>query len=344
MNPGMMSRSGTRVPSVIILRLLLLTCFGVFWSSSGSVDTAGEEPVAPKLTGAYQALMDGYLDAAIGTLQQILKADPNNGEASLLLCRSFYAEEHEDEAIMACETAVQKLPHSSEAWDWMGRAYGFKANLAGPVAGFTLARKVKVAFETAVALDRYNGAAVSDLGEFYIKAPAIIGGGLDKATALAASVKPRLPQEAHRMDAMAAEKRKDYGTAVREFKAAIQVADRANAWDDLGGFYMLLGQYDQAVAALNEALSIDRANGPSVVDAAMLLDSMHREPMIAAHAFRSYLAGDDKSDAAPVVRVDVELGKLLAGEGDKSGAKIEFGKALQLASGYVPARLALQEL
>jgi hypothetical protein len=35
---------------------------------------------------------------------------------------------------------------------------------------------------------------------------------------------------------------------------------------------------------------------------------------------------------------------MLAGAGDKAGAKIEFDKALEMASGYAPAKQALQEL
>ena len=55
-------------------------------------------------------------------------------------------------------------------------------------------------------------------------------------------------------------------------------------------------------------------------------------------------AGAQKSDAAPVMKVRVMLGKLLASEGDKTGAKIEFETALHMASGYAPAKQALQQL
>jgi len=42
--------------------------------------------------------------------------------------------------------------------------------------------------------------------------------------------------------------------------------------------------------------------------------------------------------------VHVMLGKLLESEGNKSGAKIEFEAALQMAAGYAPAKQALQQL
>ena len=68
---------------------------------------------------------------------------------------------------------------------------------------------------------------------------------------------------------------------------------------------------------------------------------MHRETGLAEQALRNYLESDAKSDAAPVIKVHVMLGKLLADAGDKAGAKIEFDKALQMASGYAPAKQAL---
>ena len=146
------------------------------------------------------------------------------------------------------------------------------------------------------------------------------------------------------MRALAAEKRKDYGTAEREFKAAVEVANRPDAWADLGMFYRQRREFDKAVDALKQCLALDRAKDASIVDAASLLNEMHREPELAEQALQEYLEGNAKSDAAPAIKVYVMLGKQLASEGDKAGAKIEFDKALAMASGYAPARQALQKL
>jgi hypothetical protein len=91
-------------------------------------------------------------------------------------------------------------------------------------------------------------------------------------------------------------------------------------------------------------MAVDRAKDASLVDAASLLNRMHREPELADKALRDYLNSGVTSDAAPVIRVHVMLGKQLASEGDKAGAKIEFEAALRMAEGYAPARQALQQL
>ena len=299
---------------------------------------------ASERAAAERALMQGQIDEAVARSQRLAAADPKDGQAYLLLCRSFYAEGHEDEAIDACSRATQVTPRSSEAQNWLGKAIGMKAQHAGPISGLGLALKVRAAFEAAVALDPKDGDAVNALGEFYVDAPSFIGGGLDKATALANQAQATLPQPAHRILAMTAEKRKDYGTAEREFRAAIAVANQPDAWDDLGAFYRRRGQLNQAVEVLKQSLAMDQANDASLVDAASLLNRMHREPELAEKALRDYLQSRVKSDAEPAIKVHVMLGKLLASEGDKAGAKIEFETALQMASGYAPAKQALQQL
>jgi tetratricopeptide (TPR) repeat protein len=326
-------------------RLLLagLLC-GTVTGSLYAADPRASETMASQRTDAERSLMQGRIDEAIAMAQRITAANPEDGETYIVLCRSYYAEEHLDEAVNACEKAVQLLPRSSVAQDWMGRACGRQAEHAGPISGLTLALKVKTAFEAAVAIDPENGNAVDDLSEFYVGAPFVIGGGLDKATALADRVVAQLPQPAARIRALVAQKRKDYGTAEQSFRAATEVANKPDAWTDLAMFYRQRGQYDKAVDALKRCIEVDHAKDASLVDAASLLIEMHREPGLAEQALREYQQSDAKSDDAPLIKADVMLGKLLASSGDKAGAKIEFDQALTMAPAYAAAREAQRKL
>jgi tetratricopeptide (TPR) repeat protein len=292
---------------------------------------------------AEHALMLGRVDEAAAILNARIATNPGDGAAHLLLCRAFYAQELPTPAVKECEAAlVNGLAANSQANDWMGRAYGKKAASAGPLDGLKLAGKVKNAFETAVQLDPANGPAANDLSEYYVGAPFIVGGGLDKATALADRVAARLPQPAHRIRALVAEKKKDYTTAEREFRAAVSVAGHADAWTDLGDYYSRRGQNDQAVVTLRKALEVDTAKDASLVDVASILSTIHREPQMAEHALREYLASNAKTDAAPAFRAHYQLGQLLAAAGNRAAAKDEYTAAFALASNYAPARKALQ--
>jgi tetratricopeptide (TPR) repeat protein len=252
--------------------------------------------------------MEGQADTAAALLHTILAAEDNNGEAHLLLCRVLFSEDKPNAAAPECAAALRTLAADSAAQDWAGRAFGMQANGAGPVAGLRLALKVRAAFEAAVRLDPRNGDAVNDLSEYYIDAPSLIGGGFDKAAHLADQSEAQLPQQAHRIRALSAEKQKDYAAAEREFRAAAAVADRPNAWADLGAFYARRNQLDQATDALRRAIALDRAHDASLVDAATVLIGIHREP------------------------------------GNIAEAKIELQKALELSSGYAPARKQLASL
>lgn len=217
---------------------------------------------AADLPSATRALLEGNNDNAVAQLKQILASDPSNGQVHLLLCRAYYAQSMASAAASECTAALRTLANDSSAQDWAGRAYGMQANGAGPIAGLRLAFKVRNAFEAAARLNPLNGDAVNDLSEYYIDAPSIVGGGLDKAALLADRSESQLPQNAHRMRAMAAEKQKDYGTAEREFRSATAVANQPDAWADLGAFYSRRTQPDKAVEALRRAIALDRAHEP----------------------------------------------------------------------------------
>jgi tetratricopeptide (TPR) repeat protein len=299
---------------------------------------------AADLTPAARALQQGEADHAVALLHPILIAEPSNGDAHLLLCRTYYALEMPSAAAGECTTALKTLAQNSAAEDWAGRAYGMEADKAGYVSGIRLAIKVHAAFESAVHLDPSNGPAVNDLSEYYINAPSIVGGGFDKAAHLADQAEATLPQNAHRIRALSAEKQKDFAAAEREFRAATAVANRPDAWADLGSYYARRSQLDPAVEALRRSIALNRARDASLVDAATTLTEIHREPRLAERALRDYLASHNKSDAAPAFRVHVTLARLLRYEGNTTDAKIELEKALALASNYAPAQRELKEL
>jgi len=310
----------------------------------GAKNGKAVEPATTERDAAERALMQGQVDAAVAGLRGYLNTNPKDAQAHLLLCRAFYAEELSDAAVNECDAAMNGLSASSEAQDWLGRACGQKAQSAGPIAGYRLARRVQAAFERAVEIDRQNGSAVDDLGEYYIGAPAIIGGGVDKAEALAERELKLAPQAAHRTYALAAEANKDYGKAEYEFRAAVTVAGKPDAWADLGHYYARRKQYDQSVEALRKCLQADAAMDAAVVDAASILIEMNRETELAEKMLRGYLAGKAKSDDAPAFKVHELLGRLLLRKDDKAGAKIEFEESLAMAHDYASAKKALQGL
>ena len=297
---------------------------------------------ASSLSQANEALQRGRVDEATAQLQTILANQPGNAQAHQLLCRSYYAQDLADPSIHECELAVANAPNDSANHLWLGRAYGLKASHAGPFTALGLAKKVRSEFEQAVAADPNNIHAASDLGEFYIGAPGIVGGGVDKAEALAARIQPRFPAQAHRLQALIALKKKDSVTAESEFKAAANASRSPEAYIDLASFYQRHDNPDLAVATIKSAIAADSAKDDALVDAASILTSAHRSPELAERLLREYLVSPARSDATPAFKVHLQLGDLLDQRGDHAAAHNEYAAALALASNFAPARKALQ--
>src|SRR5437868_595108 len=83
----------------------------------------------------------------------------------------------------------------------------------GLVASAHLAKKVRQEFERAVELDASNVDARSDLAEFYIEAPAFMGGGKNKARREAEAIAQHDAATAHWLQARIAEKDEHFDVA-----------------------------------------------------------------------------------------------------------------------------------
>lgn len=307
---------------------------------------AGSNSLFADDTQAESLLKQGRVGAAASMLNQVLASQPHDARAHQLLCRVFYSQDMADDAVHECEHAAQDAADSSDAEMWLGRAYGLKASQANFMSAFTVARKVHTAFERAVKLDPSNVQAMSDLSQFYVAAPAIVGGGVDKAQVLVPQVMPRSAARAHRILALIAQKNKDPATAEAEFKNAIAAAKTPEAtpaaWVDLGLFYQQQSQPNEAVAALKSSVQANRTRNAALVDVASILTDLHLEPELAEKLLRDYLASPAKSDDAPAFKVHLQLGDLLKKRGDTAGAQREYAAALELAPDYAPARKAAQ--
>lgn len=118
----------------------------------------------------------------------ILEKAPHNDADNLeLLGECYYGVKDYKRAVEVLEQAVELAPKSSNAQLWLGRAWGRRAE-SNKLMGFSWARKTRDALEKAVLLNPRNSDALDDLFEFYLEAPGIVGGGLEKAEGVAKKV------------------------------------------------------------------------------------------------------------------------------------------------------------
>lgn len=310
--------------SVIIAGNFLLLSSALSWGMSA----VATEPVRFDLNS-------GHADAALSSLNSALARDPGDAEAHNLRCRVFYEEQLWDAAVADCEAAVRQAPGDSNFHLWLGRAYGQKADHISLVAAYKLARKTGAEFQQAVQLDPRNADALSDLGEFDVDAPSMVGGGMGKAQALVPLLQAVNPAAAQTLQAHIAESRRDFAGAEASFRGAIARSSYpAGAWMDLASFYRRRGRIDEMVAAVHAGAALDRHHGPALVDGAANLALAHREPQTAILWLQQYLASSAQSEDAPVFVVRAQLAHLLNDQGDGLAAQQQLAAARALASGY----------
>lgn len=292
---------------------------------------------------AHEARRDlnyGRANAALRILDPALAQNPADAEAHNLRCRVYYQEEQWDAALTDCEAAVQFAPDNSEDALWLGRAYGRKASHGSLVTAYKLAHKAHAEFEEAVRLDPHNAAALADLGQFDVEAPAVAGGGVKSAEAILAQLRGVDPVRALTLQAEIATEKKDYVSAEAAYKAAIvQSPNPAELWIDLAEFYQRRGRTDEMLSALRTGVAQDKTHGPVLVEAASLLSQAGQDPAMAIAWLGEYLNSHAEAESEPAFVVRVQLAKLLAMQGEQQAAQEQLSAVHALASGYrIPAQ------
>jgi Flp pilus assembly protein TadD len=184
---------------------------------------AGNPPDRSVLGHATDLYQRTDYDASL----QALAADPMPGaEALSLRGKNYFMLGDFKKAGDAFEQAVAADPANAEYALWLGRAYGRRAETGGWIEAPFHASKARQYMEKSVALGPHYHEALNDLFEYYLEAPGFLGGGLDKAEAIARRIGEESPAEYHFAEARMAEKRKDYAAAESEFRRATQAAPR----------------------------------------------------------------------------------------------------------------------
>ena len=294
------------------------------------------------LDEVHIALNAGAADRALNLISSMPNAGEDNARAQNLACRVEFAMGHWDAAVRDCQQAVQLEPGNSDYHLWLGRALGEKADRANFFSAYSLGKRVLAEFQTAARLNPRNAAALADLGAYYVQAPAIVGGGSDKANSVALELDRVDAARAAQLRASIAQAQGDYGTAERELKKAIAVSPHpAFQWTSLARFYQKRKQWtamDWALRSCMTAAQQDPQAGVPLYDAAGVLLSAKREPELAIELLQRYLASPAKTDEAPAFIAYWRLARLQRQVGDLAGAQASEGAAYELAREYSPTQ------
>lgn len=212
------------------------------------------------LVKGIQLFERGQYREAETAFRQILAANESDATAHYFMGRVELTLCDYDQAIASLQRAVDLDSNRSEYHFWLGRAYGEKAQRVGLIKQAGLAKKIRHAFERAVALDPSSVEARLGLGNFYAQAPRFMGGGIDKATEQATALAALDRFEAELLRARIVEEQKgpeDAGPLYRKLEEAYGNTARAfELYGQYGKYLLRHGRADEAIENLKRVTAL----------------------------------------------------------------------------------------
>ncbi|GGY64228.1 hypothetical protein GCM10011613_04980 [Cellvibrio zantedeschiae] len=178
--------------------------------------------MAADLQPAVAAYKDNQLAQAKSLFEAASKDQSARNEALYYMGRIAFDEGDAEKAKDYLSQSVEIEPNTSDEYYWLGRAYGELAQKANILKQASYASSVHKYFQLAVEVDPKNIAAQRGLFTFYIMAPGIMGGGIDKAEKTLADLRVLSPVDADikQLDLLAKKEEKDKHLAHAKYLVA----------------------------------------------------------------------------------------------------------------------------
>ncbi len=283
---------------------------------------------------------------AIQVLQEAAANDPQNGEVQLLLTKCYLELLEYDLAIKSAEKAVAIDAQNSVYHEWLGRAYGEKADHASLFSAMSLAKKTRKEFDTAIQLDGKNFSARQALIEFDCSAPGIVGGGEEKALPQIRQLAEMDAAEGHYAAGNCRRQKKDFAVADEEFAKALESNPKSAVLIyDIGDYAVKRGQPERllAVADMGERVAPDDPRGKVYRGVALVLKKENPEEaerLLTEYAKKALMRSGYPRPAA----AHAWLGRLFEDQNKMEDAVKEFESALKLDPKNKMAHEALKRL
>lgn len=253
------------------------------------------------LERAKQLINENKSKEARMLLEEIVNKDDKNHEAFFLLGKVFMKLNDPEEATENFEEAVELYDNSADYHFWLGQAIALDAQSSNVISQAMMASDILEEFEKAVELDPKHIPARKGVIGFYINAPSIMGGDIEKAI-LNAKELVKLNEMSGRtslvqiflkqgiIDSAEVEikileskfgsdksfggfynslgyfylEKEEFEKAIEAFEKQVKlIPNSANAHDSLGDGYKAAGRFDDAIAQYKKALEINPEFSPS---------------------------------------------------------------------------------
>jgi tetratricopeptide (TPR) repeat protein len=296
---------------------------------------------------AQALLAAGKAAEAVAVLEPLVAARPQDANLQRSLAVALQNADREEDAVAPAERAVELAPRDANNHIVLGGVLGALAGQPGVglFRQMRLAPRIRSAFETAVELDPQHLGAQQALFSFYLVAPAIAGGGHDKAARQAATIARLDAPAGQRAQLQLAIAGKDWASAERQL-AAVPVDDAdglrlrgvlAIAYQGEERWVDAFRILEAVVGARPDALGAWYQIGRTAVLSGQRLEQGEA-------AFKRYLAGTPDADDPPLAAAHWRLGMLYERMARKAEARAQYQQALARDPQHAEAKAALKKL
>jgi len=286
----------------------LLACLLAGTTRARAADVS---PDATPLAVAKKLFESGQYPEARAAFEKIAAAEQPNAEITFYLGWTAFRLNQPEESVKFLEKATALDGTRSLYFHVLGDAYGVLTQRASVFGKIGWAKKCLAAYDRAVALDPDNLDARAARLSYYWHAPAIGGGGMDKARAEAEEIRRRDP--------------------VRGAQA-------------LADLYVSEKKFAEAFAVVDELIAKSPDNMPVRYQLGRLAAITGQQLDRGAAALQGYLQYSPKDREPGIAAAHWRLGMVQEKRGDKTAARAEYEAALKLAPDFAVVRDALAKL
>jgi len=302
-------------------------------------ETAPGQPasVDSLLARANRALGDRDTAAAERLFSEVLSRESDAHRAMCGIAIVGLIEGDHDKAIDYARKAIKKDKKNSRYHLMLANGYGMKASRGG-VKAMYYGRKFKKECEVAVEYDPENVQAHRALLSFYMHAPSIMGGGIEKAKKRAETIASIDVYHGHVAHGAVAQLENDNAAAEASYLAAAAVDSQSvDGWSVLGQFYIDVERPADAVQVLERVLGLEPDDLVAVYQLARAHFDLGDDLAAAEEGFKAYITAEDRPREPDVASAHWRLALVYEGQGRYAEAMAELDEAIRLDPEHVMA-------
>jgi tetratricopeptide (TPR) repeat protein len=197
----------------------------------------------PEIGWAWALILDDNASEALAHAQRATELDPASPEAAAVLGRTYVDLSDKTQALVWAQKAVELDPASAQVQAVLAEAYMLNGQ----------SQEAVDAADLALVQDINNADAHRARGWLYY----IVDNDMGRAASelqITAGLQPELWLRRHELGVLLLEA-EDYVTSIMAFQDALGIRPKAVTYSAIGEAYYQLGQYDQARASLQQAIS-----------------------------------------------------------------------------------------